>query len=58
MIPQLLLEQILLGEKNACDYYDLYGKTEIEEALKALRESNEEILKEYPDLEYHHRYQM
>ena len=26
MIPQLLLEEILLGEKAENDYYDKYGK--------------------------------
>ena len=29
MIPQLLLEEINLGEKKAQDYYDRYGKEEL-----------------------------
>ncbi|WP_407397355.1 hypothetical protein [Treponema sp.] len=48
MIPQLLLEEINLGEKNAQDYYDKYGKEELEKALADLRKSDEEILKAYP----------
>ncbi len=43
MIPQLLLEEILLGEKKAEKYYDKYGKEELEKALSELRKSNEEI---------------
>ena len=48
MIPQLLLEEILLGEKEESKYYDKYGKEEIQGALEALRKSNEEILDSYP----------
>ncbi len=48
MIPQLLLEEINLGEKNARDYYDKYGKEELEKALADLRKSDEEILMAYP----------
>ncbi|MCR5217087.1 hypothetical protein [Treponema sp.] len=48
MIPQLLLEEILLGEKNEKDYYQLYGKDELTKALDQLRESDEEIIKTYP----------
>ena len=44
MIPQLLLEEINLGEKNASDYYDKYGKEELEKALEDLRKSDEEII--------------
>lgn len=48
MIPQLLLEEISLGEKNAEDYYDKYGREELDAALEELRRSNEEILSQYP----------
>ena len=48
MIPQLLLEEINLGEKNASDYYDKYGKEELEKALEDLRKSDEEIFRSYP----------
>ena len=48
MIPELLLEQILSGEKNEKDYYGRYGKDELVQALESLRKSNEEILKLYP----------
>ena len=48
MIPQLLLEEIALGEKRAEDYYEKYGKEEIEKALAEINASNEEILKEIP----------
>ena len=48
MIPDLLLEEILLGEKKAQDYYEKYGKEEIENALQELRKSNQEILNIYP----------
>jgi len=48
MIPELLLEQILLGEKDERDYYKKYGKSEIQAALAELRASNEEILAKYP----------
>lgn len=48
MIPQLLLEEINLGEKNVSDYYDKYGKEELEKALEDLRKSDEEIFRTYP----------
>lgn len=48
MIPQLLLEEILLGEKAENDYYDKYGKEELQSALADLRKSDEEILAAYP----------
>lgn len=48
MIPQLLLEEILLGEKKEKDYYEKYGKEELQAALAELRESNEQILAMYP----------
>ena len=48
MIPQLLLEEILLGEKAENDYYDKYGKEELRSALADLRKSDEEILAAYP----------
>ena len=48
MIPDLLLEEILLGEKKAQDYYEKYGKEEIENALQELKKSNQEILNIYP----------
>lgn len=48
MIPQLLLEQILCGEKNEKDYYKKYGREELQKALEELRKSNEEILSAFP----------
>lgn len=48
MIPQLLLEEINLGEKDAKDYYEKYGKEELESALAELRKSDWEILSAYP----------
>ena len=45
MIPQLLLEEILCGEKNEKDFYTKYGKEELQAALAELRKSNEEILR-------------
>ena len=48
MIPQLLLEQILCGEKNEKDFYKKYGKAELQKALEDLRKSNEEILSSHP----------
>ena len=53
MIPQLLLEEILLDEKNEKDYYDKYGKEAIQSELAKLRKSNEEILAAYPLDEMH-----
>ena len=52
MIPQLLLEEINLGEKNAKDYYKKYGKEELENALAELRKSDQEILAAYPALNF------
>ena len=48
MIPQLLLEEILNGEKNEKDFYAKYGKEELQAALAELKKSNEEILSAYP----------
>lgn len=48
MIPQLLLEEINLGEKDAKNYYKKYGKEELESALAKLRKSDQEILAAYP----------
>lgn len=48
MIPQLLLEEILLGEKKAQNYYKKYGKEQLDMALAQLKKSNEEILSAYP----------
>ncbi len=48
MIPQLLLEEINLGEKDAKDYYEKYGKEQLENALAELRKSDKEILAAYP----------
>ena len=50
MIAQLLLEEILLGEKKAEDYYAKYGKENLERELDELRKSNQEILSAYPEL--------
>ena len=47
MIPQLLLEEIFLGEKKEEDYYEKYGKEELQKALLDLKKSNEEILDSY-----------
>ena len=48
MIPQLLLEEILLGEKEESKYYDKYGKEEIQGALEALRKSKAQSLLQLP----------
>lgn len=48
MIPQLLLEEINLGEKRAEDFYDKYGKEELDAALAELKKSDEEIFSKYP----------
>ncbi len=53
MIPELLLEEILLGEKNEKDYYGKYGKEALQKALSDLRKSNEEILESYPAEKMH-----
>ncbi|MCQ2575589.1 MAG: hypothetical protein MJ162_02520 [Treponema sp.] len=47
-IPQQLLEEIVNGEKNIADYYDTYGKMELEAAVEELQKDNEEILADYP----------
>lgn len=52
MIPQLLLEEINLGEKDAKDYYKKYGKEELEGALAQLKKSDQEILSAYPALNF------
>lgn len=46
-IPDRILEEIHLGERNAEDYYDIYGKEQLENALKQLDQSDEEILSLY-----------
>lgn len=43
-IPEYILEAINCGEKNACDFYEKYGKTEVDLALSELKKSDEEIL--------------
>ena len=49
-IPQLLLEEILLGEKKAEDYFEKYGKEELLSRLEELKKENDAILREYsPD---------
>lgn len=48
MIPQLLLEEILLGEKDEKKYYAKYGKERLQSALAELKKSNQEILATYP----------
>ncbi len=48
MIPELLLEEILLGEKEEKDFYEKYGKEEIKSALENLRKSDAAILEMYP----------
>lgn len=47
-IPELILEEIHLGMKNAGDYYDMYGAEELDSALRFLEQSDEEILAAYP----------
>ena len=46
-IPDRILEEIHLGERNAEDYYDIYGKEQLENVLKQLDQSDEEILSHY-----------
>ena len=46
-IPDRILEEIHLGERNAEDYYDIYGKEQLENVLKQLDQSDEEILSRY-----------
>ena len=46
-IPIRILEQIDNSELNAADFYATYGKQEVEDSLKKLRESNQEILDKY-----------
>ena len=48
MIPQLILEEIMLGEKKEEDFYGRYNKADLEKELSELRKSNEEILLAYP----------
>lgn len=43
-IPEYILEAINCGELKACDYYEQYGKENIEQALEALKNSDNEIL--------------
>ena len=47
MIPQLLLEQILSGEKDEKDFYSKYGREELQKAVADLKKSNEEIFNSY-----------
>lgn len=47
-IPQHILEAINCGERSAADYYEIYGKEEVEAALAAIKQSDEEILSAYP----------
>ena len=46
-IPIRILEQINNSELNAADFYDTYGKQEIEDSLADLKKSNQEILDKY-----------
>ena len=46
-IPIRILEQIDQSELNAADYYTTYGKQEVDDSLKNLRDSNQEILDKY-----------
>ena len=46
-IPQLLLEEINLGEKKAEDYYGIYTKEELDLALEELKKSDRDILSRY-----------
>lgn len=46
-IPQLLLEEINLGEKKAEDYYGIYTKKELDLALEELKKSDRDILSRY-----------
>ena len=39
-IPDRILEEIHLGERNAEDYYDIYGKEQLENVLKQLDQSD------------------
>jgi len=48
MIPQLLLEEINCGEKNARDYYKKYGKEELELALNKLKADDAQIFAVHP----------
>ncbi|MCR4626767.1 MAG: hypothetical protein K5640_03895, partial [Treponema sp.] len=47
MIPQLLLEQILSGEKDEKDFYSKYGREELQKAVADLKKSDEEIFNSY-----------
>ena len=46
-IPIRILEQINNSELNAADFYETYGKQEVEDSLTDLRKSNQEILDKY-----------
>ena len=46
-IPIRILEQIDNSELNAADFYETYGKQEVEDSLTNLRKSNQEILDKY-----------
>ena len=46
-IPIRILEQIDQSELNAADFYAAYGKQDVDDSLKKLKESNQEILDKY-----------
>lgn len=46
-IPIRILEQIDNSELKAADFYASYGKQEVEDSLKNLKKSNQEILDKY-----------
>lgn len=46
-IPTRIAEAIKNNELHAEDYYELYGKENVEEAVEALRKSDAEILEQY-----------
>ena len=46
-IPIRILEQINNSELNASDFYETYGQQEVEDSLKNLKKSNQEILDKY-----------
>lgn len=47
-IPGRIIEGIYNSELKAEDFYDKYGKEEIEQALEEIKKSNIEILNKYP----------
>ena len=46
-IPGRIIEGIYNSELKAEDFYDKYGKEEIEQALEEIKKSNIEILNKY-----------